>query len=63
MCISKILTDLCSTKQKNKKYVCRYCLQCFSSKNMLTEHKEFCLKTNDAQTVKLKTEETEFKIF
>ena len=28
------------TKNKNKKYFCKSCLQCFSSKNILTEHKE-----------------------
>ena len=27
------------SKNKNKKYFCRYCLQCFSSENILTEHK------------------------
>ena len=27
------------TKSKNKKYFCKSCLQCFSSKNVLTEHK------------------------
>ena len=30
---------------------------------MLTEHKEFCLKTNGAQTVKLKIETIEFNFF
>ena len=29
------------TKNKNKKYFCKSCLQCFRSKNVLTEHKEF----------------------
>ena len=28
------------TKNKNKKYFTKSCLQCFSSKNVLTEHKE-----------------------
>ena len=28
------------TKNKNKKYFCKSCLQCFSSKNVLTEHKK-----------------------
>ena len=28
------------TKNKNKKYFCKSCLQCFSSKNVLTKHKE-----------------------
>ena len=33
-------------KNKNKKYFCRRCLQCFSSNNVLTEHKEDCLGIN-----------------
>ena len=41
------------TKNKNKKYFCRCCLQCFSSKNVLTEHKENYLVINDKQNVKL----------
>ena len=43
------------TKCKNKKHFCRYCLQCFSSEKVLTEHKDVCLKTNGKQTVKLKS--------
>ena len=31
------------TKNKNKKYFCRSCLLCFSSKNVLTKHEENCL--------------------
>ena len=31
------------TKNKNKKYFCKSCLQCFSSENVLTKHKEDCL--------------------
>ena len=34
------------TKCKNKKHFCRYCLQHFSSKTVLAEHKETCLKIN-----------------
>ena len=41
------------TKNKNKKYFCRCCLQCFSSGNVLTEHKENCLVINGKQNVKL----------
>ena len=41
------------TKNKNKKYFCKSCLQCFSSKNVLTEHKEICLSINGAQSVRL----------
>ena len=36
------------TKNKNKKYFCKNCLQSFSSKNKLTEHKEVCLSINVA---------------
>ena len=30
------------TKNKNKKWFCRSCLQCFSSENVLIKHKENC---------------------
>ena len=63
MCISKILTDLCFTKQKikTKKYFCKSCLQCFSSKNVLTEHKEACLSISGAQSVRLEKGTIKFK--
>ena len=51
------------TKNKNKKYFCIYCLQCFSSKRGLIEYKQTCLKINDKQTVKLKSGFIEFKIY
>ena len=41
------------TKNKNKKWFCRSCLQCFSSKNVLIKHKENCLSINGKQSVKL----------
>ena len=41
------------TKIKNKKRFCRSCLQCFSSKNVWTKHKEDCLIINGKQSVKL----------
>ena len=57
MCSSKILTDLCFTKQKIKtKYGFVYktkCLQCFSSKNVLIKHKKNGLSLNGKQSVKL----------
>ena len=34
------------TRNKNKTYFCKSCLQCFSSKNVLTEHKEAYLRIN-----------------
>ena len=49
------------TKNKNKKYFCKSCLQCFSSKNVLTKHKEVCLSINGAQSVRLEKGKIEFK--
>ena len=49
------------TKNKNKKYFCKSCLQCFSSKNVLTKHKEDCLSINGLQSVKLEKGTIEFK--
>ena len=34
------------TKNKNKKYFCKSCLQCFSSENVVLEHKKYCLLIN-----------------
>ena len=34
-------------KYKGKKYFCKYCLQCFGSEKILSEHKEDCLVMND----------------
>ena len=49
------------TKNKNKKHFCKSCLQCFSSKHVLTEHKEVCLSINCVQSVRLEKGTTEFK--
>ena len=49
------------TKNENKKYFCKSCLQCFSSKNVLTEHKKVCLNINDAQSVRLEKGTVGFK--
>ena len=49
MCTSKILTHLCFIKQK--KWFCKSCLQCFSSKNIMIKHKEDCLSINGTQSV------------
>ena len=43
------------TKNKNKKYFCKRCLPCFSSKIFLIEHKGNCLVINGKQSVKLKS--------
>ena len=63
MSISKILTNLCSIRQKhkNKKHFCRYCLQCFGSERVLVKHKENCFKRHVQQTVKLRGGSIKFK--
>ena len=49
------------TKNENKKYFCKNCLQYFSSKNVLNNHKEVCLNINGAQSVRLEKRTIEFK--
>ena len=49
------------TKNKNKKWFCRSCLQCFSSENVLIKHKENCLSFNGKQSVKLERGITKFQ--
>ena len=41
------------TKNKNKKWFCKSCLQCFSSENVLIKHKENCLSINGKKSIKL----------
>ena len=41
------------TRNKNKKWFCRSCLQCFSRESVLIKHKENCLSINGKQSVKL----------
>ena len=43
------------TKNKNKKYFCKCCLQCFSGEKDLIEHKKNCLIINGKQSVTLKS--------
>ena len=50
-------------KNKNIKYFCKSCLQCFSSKNVLNNHKEVSLSINGAQSVRLEKGTVAFKIF
>ena len=49
------------TKNKNKKWSYKSCLQCFNSENVLTKHKEDCLSINGKQSVKLKKGTIEFE--
>ena len=52
-----------TTKNKNKKYFCMCCLQCFSSEEILIEHKKDCLSINRKQNVRLKSGKISFKNF
>ena len=49
------------TKNENKKWFCKICLQCFSKKNVLIKHKEDCLSINGKQSVQLEKGEIEFQ--
>ena len=48
-------------KNENKKYFCKSCLSCFSSKNVLTEHKEDCMIINCKQSVEVEEGTIKFK--
>ena len=49
------------TRNKNKKWFCKSCLQCFGSENVLTKHKKDCISINGKQSVKLEEEKIEFE--
>ena len=63
MCASKIFDRFMFHKANNKniKYFCKSCLQCFSSKNVLNNHKEVSLSINGAQSVRLEKGTVVFK--
>ena len=49
------------TKNRNKKWFCRSCLQCFSGENVLIKRKENYLSIKDKQSPKLEKGTVEFK--
>ena len=49
------------TKNNNKNWFFRSCLQCFSSENVLIKHKEDSLSINGKQSIKLEKGITEFE--
>ena len=49
------------TKNKNKKWFCKSCLQCFSSENVLIKHKEACLSISGQESINLEKGTIEFK--
>ena len=51
------------TKNKSKKYFCKCCLQCFSSENILIEHRTNCLVINGKKSVKIKSGTIKFKSY
>ena len=50
------------TENKNKKYFCKCCLQCFSREKVLIEHGENHLIINGKQSVKSKVAQLTLKI-
>ena len=49
------------TKNKNKKWFCRSCLQCFSSETVLIKYEEDCLSINAMQSVRVEEGRIEFE--
>ena len=47
--IKDLNTFMFHKTKKKKKWFCKGCLQCFSSENVLTKHKEDCLSINGQQ--------------
>ena len=41
------------TKHRARKHFCMFCLQCFSSERVLTDHKENCIQVNETQAIKM----------
>ena len=49
--ISALINSQVSGKYENKKYVCDYCLNCFSSQKVPDDHTEYCSKHNAVNTI------------
>ena len=49
------------TKNKNKMWFCKSCLQCVSSENVLIKHKEDCLSINGQRSINLEKGTIKFK--
>ena len=41
------------TKHENRKHFCMHCLQCFSSEEVLNNHKNNCIQVNGIQAIKM----------
>ena len=44
------------TKEKERKHFCMYCLQCFSTDEILTKHKSNCMVINGEQAIRMPKE-------
>ena len=40
-------------KHEHRKHFCMYCLQCFSSEDVLNEHRNNCMTINGQQAIKM----------
>ena len=52
-----------SSKDSHKLFFCYYCLQHFTSENILKNHTEVCLKINRAQKVKMPQKDKKYILF
>ena len=43
------------TKHKERKHFCMHCLQCFSNKEILANHKTNCMVINGEQAIRMHT--------
>ena len=41
------------SKHQNKKHLCMFCLQCFSSESILAKHTNNCLRMNGKQAINM----------
>ena len=54
-CLIKYFNRFMFSKNKtqHKKHFCMHCLQCFSSEEILSNHKEICIEINGKQAIKM----------
>ena len=60
---NRLMYSEVKTKNQHKKHFCMSCLQNFTTKEILNNHKEQCVSINDTQTVKYETGTIKFRNF
>ena len=60
---NRLMYSQIKTKNVHKKHFCMSCLQNFTTKETLNNHKEQCVSINDTQTVKYETGTIKFRNF